>query len=208
MPRISHSLIRSAGRQHRHLPELLRACRDINCAKLELKWLKEHTEAKKAWSRSQRQERLRELCQARGRGMPLQYLLGSEYFGPLEIKCRPGVLIPRQATAEAVSKLLELLRLGHANLPPTLRVLDLCSGTGCISLLFAHSFPYRETDVQSVEVYAVDISPTAIRLAQENRTRILRSLREPENYANSCAQKTISEIKFLLGDVFTSLDST
>lgn len=33
----------------------------------------------------------------RARGEPLQYILGSEYFGELEIKCRPGVLIPRCA---------------------------------------------------------------------------------------------------------------
>jgi methylase of polypeptide subunit release factors len=25
----------------------------------------------------------------------LQYILGTEFFGELEIKCRPGVLIPR-----------------------------------------------------------------------------------------------------------------
>lgn len=208
MPRISHNLIRSASRQHPHLPELLRACRDINGARLELKWLKEHIDAKKAWSLHQRQERLRDLCRARKRGVPLQYLLGSEYFGSLEIKCRPGVLIPRQATAEAVSKLLELLRLGGTNLPPTLRVLDLCSGTGCISLLFAHSFPYRETAVRSVEICAVDISPTAIRLAQKNRRRILRSLNEPESYHNPSVGKTIRKLKFLLGDIFTSLGST
>jgi methylase of polypeptide subunit release factors len=31
----------------------------------------------------------------RASGKPLQYILGSEYFGDLEIQCRPGVLIPR-----------------------------------------------------------------------------------------------------------------
>jgi methylase of polypeptide subunit release factors len=38
---------------------------------------------------------LRELVKKRASGSPLQYLLGSEYFGDLEIRCRPGVLIPR-----------------------------------------------------------------------------------------------------------------
>ena len=35
------------------------------------------------------------LVRERARGRPLQYLLGTEYFGDLQIKCRPGVLIPR-----------------------------------------------------------------------------------------------------------------
>jgi hypothetical protein len=39
--------------------------------------------------------RLEDLVRKRARGWPLQYLLGSEYFGDLEIICRPGVLIPR-----------------------------------------------------------------------------------------------------------------
>lgn len=38
---------------------------------------------------------LRTLVKERGRGAPLQYLLGTEYFGDLEIVCRRGVLIPR-----------------------------------------------------------------------------------------------------------------
>jgi hypothetical protein len=35
------------------------------------------------------------LCKRRSRPEPLQYILGSQPFGPLDIKCRPGVLIPR-----------------------------------------------------------------------------------------------------------------
>ena len=38
---------------------------------------------------------LGQLVRERARGRPLQYLLGTEYFGDLQIKCRPGVLIPR-----------------------------------------------------------------------------------------------------------------
>jgi methylase of polypeptide subunit release factors len=206
MPRISHGLIRVASRQHARLPNLLRACRDLNSARLELKWIEEHVDAQKSWSHDRKQKKLYELCQARGRGVPLQYLLGSEYFGPLEIKCRPGVLIPRPATADAVLKLLELLRSGGTNLPGTLRVLDLCSGSGCISLLFAHSFPYRETAVQDIELCAVDISLNAISLAEENRSRVLRSLQESTDSSNLFAETTIRNIRFHSGDIFTIPD--
>ena len=40
-------------------------------------------------------ELLRQLVQRRAKGCPLQYILGTEYFGELEIECKPGVLIPR-----------------------------------------------------------------------------------------------------------------
>lgn len=35
------------------------------------------------------------LVRERARGVPLQYLLGSQPFGELDIKCGKGVLIPR-----------------------------------------------------------------------------------------------------------------
>lgn len=35
------------------------------------------------------------LCHRRGKGEPLQYVLGTQPFGNLELMCRPGVLIPR-----------------------------------------------------------------------------------------------------------------
>lgn len=38
---------------------------------------------------------VRRLCRRRGRGEPLQYVLGNQPFGPLEILCKRGVLIPR-----------------------------------------------------------------------------------------------------------------
>lgn len=41
------------------------------------------------------QQQLKKLCVERARGKPLQYIMGTEYFGDLEIACEPGVLIPR-----------------------------------------------------------------------------------------------------------------
>lgn len=49
-----------------------------------------------------RRELLRTLVQNRAKGAPLQYGLGTEYFGDLEIEVRPGVLIPRSATASRI----------------------------------------------------------------------------------------------------------
>lgn len=46
---------------------------------------------------SSRSRGLQHFVERRSRGEPLQYILGSEFFGDLEIQCRPGVLIPRSA---------------------------------------------------------------------------------------------------------------
>jgi methylase of polypeptide subunit release factors len=46
------------------------------------------------WTHETRRQ-LVKLCQRRARSEPLQYILGSQPFGELEIKCKPGVLIPR-----------------------------------------------------------------------------------------------------------------
>ncbi|KAI5804035.1 hypothetical protein DFH27DRAFT_600334 [Peziza echinospora] len=93
---------------------------------------------------------------------PLQYILGCEYFGgvDLEVKVRRGVLVPRPETADLVQHLFALLgenpgsgwRGGGSGLHVTqnqnqnqkqrqrqrqrqLNVLDVCSGSGCIPLL-------------------------------------------------------------------------
>lgn len=102
MPRIPISLLRKAYTIDPFLPPLLRPCRDLRAAQNELRWLREHVE-NVASARRTRGDRLakgallRELVKQRAFGKPLQYILGTEYFGELEIRCRPGVLIPRYA---------------------------------------------------------------------------------------------------------------
>jgi methylase of polypeptide subunit release factors len=74
-------------------PLLLPACRDLQSTANELRWIREHVQAHptsvppglRIWT----------LAEKRGKGVPLQYVLGTQPFGSLEIKCRPGVLIPR-----------------------------------------------------------------------------------------------------------------
>lgn len=92
----------------------------------------------------------------RGQLEPLQYILGSQPFGPLDIKCEPGVLIPRWETEEWTSVLADTL--GHL---PSLHVLDACTGTGCIPLLLKYKSP-------NWAVEAFDVAPEAIKVAKHN----------------------------------------
>jgi len=98
MPRLTPELIRAARRRHAFLPLLLPECRTIEQASMELRWLAHEGRrgaeeggggggGGRGW--------LKALCERRGRGWPLQYLLGTQPFGALEMICERGVLIPR-----------------------------------------------------------------------------------------------------------------
>jgi hypothetical protein len=100
MPRIPTRLLRKACAIDPLLPALLAPCRDLGAAQGELRWLREHVERVAQAHRARGDELakgalLRQLVRERASGKPLQYVLGTEYFGDLEIRCRPGVLIPR-----------------------------------------------------------------------------------------------------------------
>jgi methylase of polypeptide subunit release factors len=175
MPRIPTALLRKARAIDTLLPALLAPCRDLCAAQNELRWLREHVE-KVAEARRAKGDTLatgaflRQLVGERARGKPLQYLVGTEYFGDLELQCRPGVLIPRADTAASVLHLIGLLR--HApSLPPGLRVLDLCTGSGCIPLLVQHDLLAARADL-APRVLGVDVSAKALRLAVHNRHRL------------------------------------
>ena len=96
MPRIQPGLFRQARSIDFLFTRLLPVCKDPHSAQNELRWLREHVDRLPSKSCARSKHRLlQELLCRRTRGEPLQYILGSEYFGDLEIKCRSGVLIPR-----------------------------------------------------------------------------------------------------------------
>lgn len=77
-----------------------------------------------------------------------------------------------------------------------LKVLDLCTGTGCIPLLFRHEFS-RSSQYQNIqlECVGVDISPQAIGLAIKNRVRLDRETKT----SDTAPPKSVH---FTLGQVF------
>ncbi|KAH9858753.1 S-adenosyl-L-methionine-dependent methyltransferase [Lenzites betulinus] len=98
------------------------------------------------------------------RGEPLQYILGSQPFGPLNLAVRAPVLIPRPETEDWALRLADTIRAPSSSAPRRpLKVLDLCTGTGCIPLLLCHALPRGWAHATGV-----DISEHAVRLAREN----------------------------------------
>lgn len=103
-------------------------------------------------------------------GEPLQYVLGYEWFCGHRFKVAPGILIPRPETEELVRRVLEKCPAKiPANVPAKvgiagggespLRVLDMCTGSGCIAWSVAAAIP-------GAEVYGCDISPRALEIAR------------------------------------------
>jgi release factor glutamine methyltransferase len=86
-------------------------------------------------------------------GIPVQYVLGYEWFGPLRIGVNSSVLIPRPETWELVQ---------WASEKPSSSILDLCTGSGCIALAMAHFFT-------KATVGALDVSEKALEVAEKNR---------------------------------------
>ena len=89
---------------------------------------------------------------------PIQYIVGEARFYGMDLKIKPGVLIPRQETEELVDIIVD-----ENKDRDDLKVLDLCTGSGCIAIALARNLPFSE-------VTAVDFSQTAIEVAKENIT--------------------------------------
>lgn len=115
------------------------------------------------------------LIEERSKRIPLQYLTGEQEFMGFPFKVSPATLIPRQDTEILVE---EAMKVAAGK-----RVLDLCTGTGCILLSLAKLCNLKEA-------VGTDISEEAISLAQDNAAAL-----------QACAS-------FYSGDLFHALKTT
>ncbi len=94
-------------------------------------------------------------------GEPLQYLVGAQEFYGLLFRITPDVLIPRPETEILVER---VLALAYRRPLPSLRFMDVGTGSGCIAVSIARQLP-------SARGWAVDISAQALEIARENAAR-------------------------------------
>ncbi|MBK5250073.1 MAG: putative protein N(5)-glutamine methyltransferase [Actinomycetales bacterium] len=87
-------------------------------------------------------------------GVPLEHILGWAEFCGLRIAVDPGVFVPRRRTELLVRHAVALSR-------PRAVVVDLCCGSGAVGAALVSAVP-------SVELYAADIDPAAVRCACGN----------------------------------------
>lgn len=87
---------------------------------------------------------------------PIQYVIGMADFYGRKFTVNPDVLIPRPETEE----LVYLIISQHKN-TPNLKLLDIGTGSGIIPITLAK-------ELETAEVYALDISEAALATAQRN----------------------------------------
>lgn len=130
--------------------------------------------------------RYQELIKRRAGRIPLQQLTGVQNFMGLDFLVNEHVLIPRQDTEFLVEEVLK-------NLHDGMRVLDLCTGTGCILI----SLLRYTNDCQGL---GVDISPEALAVAKMNARRLLTGNGE------SAESERRGHLQFLESDLYERVE--
>lgn len=113
--------------------------------------------------------------------MPLQYLIGMVPFCGLELYVEPPVLIPRPETEQWVDDFITMIKLLPAKNIQNLKILDLCTGSGCIALAIANALP-------QAAVIGIDNAPHALALANKNKAAL-----------------NLTNVNFILSDLYTKL---
>lgn len=93
------------------------------------------------------------------KGISPQYILGYSWFYGYKIMVQRGVLIPRFETEELVSWAL-------AHLANKQTILDLGTGSGCITVALAKLA--KEKGISNLNFYASDVTDAALRISEEN----------------------------------------
>lgn len=123
---------------------------------------------------------MRELVKRRSQAEPVAYLVGHREFFSLDFKVTKDVLIPRPDTETLVMEALECAKAFAAP-----RILDLCTGSGCVVISLAVNVP-------AAVCTATDISPAALQIAKENAQ----------------THKVAERIEFYEGDLFAAIPET
>lgn len=116
-----------------------------------------------------------EAIQKRSEKIPLQYITGEQNFCGLDFYVNENVLIPRLDTEVLAEKILEYEEPGQ-------RVMDMCTGSGCIAITLQK--------LGGFQVMAVDISEEALTLARKN------------------AQRNQAQVTFFQSNMFEQLSNT
>jgi release factor glutamine methyltransferase len=100
-------------------------------------------------------EKIHSMLKDLKKGIPVQHLLGTAYFYGMMLKVTPDVLIPRQETEELVDWVIK----DNPGYPG--KILDVCTGSGCIALALKKNLP-------DCSITAIDVSEKALKVARKN----------------------------------------
>lgn len=127
----------------------------------------------------------KEYIEKRAQHIPLQHLTGVQEFMGFEFQVNENVLVPRMETEFLVEDAIDILRSQftekYKEANKTIRVLDMCTGSGCIIITI---LKWMEKNQVSMEGIAVDVSENALEIARKN------------------AENIGADVTFLQGDLF------
>ncbi len=123
------------------------------------------------YTSTENEQKINALLQRRLAGEPLAYLIGEWEFYGLPIKVTPDVLIPRMDTEVLVETAVNAL-VGRKM---DARILDLCSGSGCIGCAISHELPAARLVMVDISDRALEVSKQNLRLNRQNRTICLKA---------------------------------
>ena len=114
------------------------------------------------------------------KGVPLQHITHTQEFMKMDFYVDENVLIPRPDTEILVEEVINIAK--RMDKP---KILDLCTGSGAIAISIAKNVP-------NAEVYAIDISENALKVASKNAQRLEAKVR----FIKSDLFKNLKNMKF------------
>jgi release factor glutamine methyltransferase len=157
--------------------------------------------------RSEEVAGFRSLVRRRTKREPLQYITGHQEFWSLDLVVNPTVLIPRPETEILVEESLKLWQSGLLSDTITPMILEVGTGSGAIAIALA-------TEIEGARIWASDISPDALLLAEENAqhhnlgqriTFCEGDLLEPFNGSSVAFDMIVSNPPYIATEEFPSL---
>ena len=127
----------------------------------------------------------RKAIELRGSRIPLQHITGVQEFMGLEFKVNKHVLCPRQDTECLVEEVMRYLHDGN-------RILDMCTGSGCILLSLLHYSNHCSG-------IGADISEEALKVASENAASIA-ALKRPNPWNENTVKLIHSDLFSKIGE--------
>ncbi len=107
------------------------------------------------------------------KGKPIQYITNKQEFMGMDFYVDENVLIPQPDTEILVENAIELLKNNYINSKNNVKVLDLCTGSGCIAISLLKLMQEQINNLKnnlckSITVTSTDISDNALLVAKQN----------------------------------------
>ena len=110
-------------------------------------------------------------------GKPLQYITNTQEFFGMQFYVDENVLIPQPDTEILVEEVIEIAKKENEK-----RILDLCTGSGCIAISLSEN-------LDNANVTATDISETALEIANKNDRKRKITFKQSDMFENLCDEK-------------------